>query len=122
MHFKTKINHRRYFPWSIGLTLLSLMLVRNSSEAIGIGVVYLATLINHLMLVEATTEMSLSGQDGRKSSGSKVAYLFIGKGLVLLIGLSLGVHFMGNRVVIAIINYVVQIFVLGTSVKNKGVS
>lgn len=49
---------------------------------------------------------------------TKVALLFVLKLLILFGALSLGIHLMGKRVLIPLLNYVVLIFVLGLSLKD----
>ena len=38
--------------------------------------------------------------------------------IILIMGLGIGVHFMGNKIIIALINYVIQIFILGFSIRR----
>jgi len=57
-------------------------------------------------------------QKGEFDKG-RVILFFMGKMLVLFLGISLGVHFMGNRIILAILNYVAQIFILGVSLKRN---
>ena len=48
----------------------------------------------------------------------RVFLLFVLKLLILFGALSLGIHLMGKRVLIPLLNYVVLIFVLGLSLKD----
>jgi uncharacterized membrane protein YccC len=49
----------------------------------------------------------------------RIIFLFVGKLVILFGALSLGVHLMGERVLMALINYVVLIFVLVVFGMNK---
>jgi len=48
----------------------------------------------------------------------QLVMMFLGKFIILLGALYLGWHFMGNRVIIPVINYVIHIFILTLS-SNK---
>ena len=65
------------------------------------------------MLVASLKEMLLPFVDTySRRSNKKIVLLFVGKLVILFGSLSLGVHLMGKRVLIPLINYVVLIFVL----------
>lgn len=49
-----------------------------------------------------------------------LVFYFLGKITIIFAGLSLGVHFMGDKVIIPLINYILQIFILVLSMRKTG--
>ena len=116
MRIKTKINFKKYFSLAIASTLFCLAFARSKLEILAIIVLFVATCINQLMLLEAVTEMVTPVLDqGGVLRKWKIVALFVGKLLLLFSALGFGIHIMGGRVIIPVLNYVVQIFVLGIS-------
>lgn len=119
MQSKTKINLKIFIPASIILTLVSISFCRNSIEVIVTLGVYLATLANLYMLYQVGDAMRLSVAENNKISKTIIAIFFILKMFIILGSLTLGIHFIGNRIIIAILNYVLQIFALGFSLMQS---
>ncbi|HLE11950.1 MAG: hypothetical protein A2504_06430 [Bdellovibrionales bacterium RIFOXYD12_FULL_39_22] len=117
MQLKAKINYPKYFILSAPSTAIAMSLAKNSVELAVIMGIYLITIINQLMLVRGT-ENYLSKISGGPKGNLGILLLIIGKMAVLLFGISLGVHFMGKRVIIPLLNYVILIIVLAYSVKK----
>jgi hypothetical protein len=71
------------------------------------------------MLVGSVEEM-VQGAAGvePRDSGSQIL-MFLGKTVLLLVVLSFGVHIMGKRIIIPLLNYIVQIFILYFSFRQK---
>ncbi|MFI5390481.1 MAG: hypothetical protein ACHQYQ_03895 [Bacteriovoracales bacterium] len=113
MNLTGRINFGRYFLLSIPTTLVALAFARGVNEVLAILVIYLATILNQLLLVEGVFELVGA------SNKTKVILLFLLKVAILFGALAFGVHLMGKRVIIPLLNYVVIIFVLGISLKNK---
>jgi hypothetical protein len=113
MNLTGRINFGNYFLLSIPTTLVALAFARGVNEVMAILVIYLATILNQLLLVEGVFELVGA------SNKVKVVILFLLKMAILFGALALGVHLMGKRVIIPLLNYVVIIFVLGISLKNK---
>ena len=113
-----KINLKKYLFLTILTTLLSMIFTQGVYEKIGIVCVYIGTVINHIMLLEAVL---LVVDLGNKKDVDKIQLLtmFVGKFAVLFGALYLGWHFMGNRVFIALLNYVVHIFFLTLCSKKE---
>ena len=83
-------------------------------------VVYIGTLINKFMLVEGVRGLIETFLDAKsKPRTKKVILLFVGKLVIIFGTLSLGVHLMGKRVLIPLINYVILIFILVIFCVNK---
>ncbi len=118
-----KINFNKFFTISIIPTVLCFALAKSFSEIIAITVVYIATVIYLFMFAEAIYQLTGMYKEGeRNAPKGKVAILFVGKLVILISALIFGVQIMGSRIIIPVINYIIQIFVLGVSSNknNKG--
>jgi hypothetical protein len=91
-----------------------MVFAQGAKEVIAIFIIYLATAINQFLLVEGVLELF-----ERKALKKKVIALFLLKMAILAAALYLGVHLMGKRVIIPLLNYIVLIFVLGVSLNGK---
>lgn len=82
--------------------------------------VYLATLVNFWMLINIIEYLALSVKLGNKEKINKwkVSGFFVGKLLALLIALTLSIQIMGDKLLIPVLSYVSQIFVLGVSLRR----
>ncbi|TDJ05273.1 MAG: hypothetical protein E2O68_06745 [Deltaproteobacteria bacterium] len=122
MKFAKKINLKKYLLSSVLTTGIALAFAQNSTEIIAILVIYLATILNQFILVEVIMEMVSERKNDLsrtyRVNKTKVALLFVLKLLILFGALSLGIHLMGKRVLIPLLNYVVLIFILGLSLKD----
>ena len=113
MRLKTELNLRRYILFSLPSTALCIALCRTWIDVLAVFIVYFGTVLNQIMLVASLREMLLPFIDTKsRKSNKKIVLLFVGKLVILFGSLSLGVHLMGKRVLIPLINYVVLIFVL----------
>ena len=121
MLVKTKINYKKYLILSIIVFLLSAFFLKTSKEYLATFIVFIAALINQLILIEIVFQLLNSRLAESKVSGLKLAFLFILKIGIIFGALSFGVHLMGNRIIIPVINYCIQIFVLIFSVKRQEV-
>jgi hypothetical protein len=113
MFLTRRINFKKYLLLSLPTTLVTLVFVHSVKDVIAILIIYLGTILNQLLLVEGV--FGLVGA----SNKSKVFSIFILKIAILFGALALGVHLMGKRVIIPLLNYIVLIFVLGVSLKNN---
>ena len=113
MRLRTELNLKRYLLFSLPSTALCVALCKNWVEVLAVLTVYLGTILNHIMLVASLKELLIPFVDTESQrSTKKIVLLFVGKLVILFGSLSLGVHLMGKRVLIPLINYVVLIFVL----------
>jgi hypothetical protein len=64
------------------------------------------------MFVGASMLFSEEIRIGGKIDKVKVVVFFLLKFILLFAALTLGVHFIGNRIILGLLNYVLQIFVL----------
>ncbi len=116
MLIKSKIDLKKFFLISITTTIVFCLFSRDMADVLTIIAVYAATLLHLFMLSEAVYELTL-GKDG--GNRKKIVFLFIGKFAVLALALTLGVQIMGSRIIIPVLNYVFQIFVLTLSFYKK---
>ena len=113
MRLRTELNLKRYILFSLPSTAICLALCRSWIEVLGVFLIYFGTVLNQIMLVASLREMLLPFVDTESQrSNKKIVLLFVGKLVILFGSLSLGVHLMGKKVLIPLINYVVLIFVL----------
>ena len=113
-----RINLTRYLILTAMTTCIAIYLCKNSNELIGILVVYSATIINHLLLVEGGLQLT-DAASGKKIDKFDIILVFIGKFALLIGAIYLGWQFMGNRVFIPMVNYLIQIFILVFSYKKE---
>lgn len=113
MKITDRVNFQKYLLLSLVTTLITLLFTRGAMEVVAVLIIYLATILNQLLLVEGVLELTGA------SKKTKVFLIFIIKLPLLFGALALGVHFMGKRVIIPLLNYIVIIFVLGYSLRNK---
>ena len=78
--------------------------------------VNLATLVN-IFLIIFVVERILFDLGGNKSKGL-LAGVFVAKTIILLLAFVVGVHFVGDRIILSVINYAVQILVLSIFLYN----
>lgn len=94
-------------------------LAQSYLDVAGILTVYLAACINQFILVKFVRDVFADSTDEQRKKTDKldIVGLFIFKIFILVAGISLGVLFMGDRVIIPVINYVIQMFILVYSLK-----
>lgn len=115
-----KINFKKYVILSIVLLSISYFLARNIAEVKVMFTIFLAACLNQWMLVRGVQKITnvASGKEEKDNWG--IILMFIGKVIVLIVALILGVQIMGKRVIIPVLIYVLQIVVLYLSMKNTG--
>ncbi|MCO4793102.1 MAG: hypothetical protein KC493_05300 [Bacteriovoracaceae bacterium] len=115
MRIKTKINFKKYFGFTLLTTAFCCFFARDIQDIYGIITVYIAAVLNQFMLIELVLSLTESEEEMTKKRKWTLLGMAVGKMALLFGGISLGVHFMGNRVIIPLLNYVIQIFLLGVS-------
>ncbi|MBT7611497.1 MAG: hypothetical protein HN576_17180 [Bacteriovoracaceae bacterium] len=119
MLFVTKINLKRYLILIILSTATCFYFAENRQEIIGITIAMLFTTISQLALTEAVCLLTdMTSNLSEKQKKKKLIIFMILKLFFLFLGLGLGVHFMGKRVIIPVINYILQISALGVSLRT----
>ena len=106
-----KIKLLRYFVLTILSTLVALFFNRNVNEVYGILIVYVGTILNHYLLLEAGDNVVKIAR-GQKIDKFSLITILVGKFTILIGAIYLGWHLMDDRVFIPMLNYLVQIFIL----------
>ena len=117
MQFLKKINLKKYFVLSLISTGFCIALVwPNNDQILGICLFYVFTLINQGFLAAAVYDMFWAKKNNaKKLNALKVPALFVGKFVILILAVTLSVHFMDKNILIPLINYVIQIIILALS-------
>jgi hypothetical protein len=119
MLFVKKINLKKYFALTIVSTAFCFYFAENQQEFIGISIAMLFTAISQLALTEAVCLLTdMSSNLTEKQKKKKLIIFMVLKLFFLFLGLALGVHFMGKRVIIPVLNYILQISALGVSLRS----
>ncbi len=120
MHISEKISLRKYALLSTLLLGAVYFLARDMSELKVMLLVFLAACLNQWMLVIGVQKITNAAAGKEESDKLGLLILFIGKVIVLLVALVLGVQIMGKRIIIPVLIYVLQIVVLYLSMKKSG--
>lgn len=121
MELIKKIDHKLFWPISLVSTLFFCLFARNLTEVLTIFFVYVATLIS-LYLLMLIMHGVMFDPEVRTSGRLNKSRLFLNMFfhvLFLFGSIGIGVHFMGNRIILAVLNYVIQIFVLGIGLRKN---
>ena len=119
MPIRKKINLKRYFIYLILHLVLTYFFVQSIAEFGIILLVFVATVLNQWMLIDSVEALVRGVVNKDNPATTKIVLMFLGKTILLMIALSFGVHIMGKRVIIPLLNYVVQIFILYFSFKRR---
>ncbi len=111
-----KIDFRKYLPLSILPYVGEVIFERTIDVLIACLVIYVSVVISQMMLVSGANKM-LGATQG--TNRLPIVAMFIGKAIVLFLGIAIGVHFIGNKVIIPVIFYIYQIFILVVSLKRN---
>ncbi len=120
MHISEKISLRKYALLSTLLLGAVYFLARDMSELKVMLLIFLAACLNQWMLVIGVQKITNAAAGKEESDKLGLLILFIGKVIVLLVALVLGVQIMGKRIIIPVLIYVLQIVVLYLSMKKSG--
>jgi hypothetical protein len=120
MPLRKRINLKIFIPFSVLIAAASLYFATNTTDVYVILGIYLATLVNLFLLLSVIQKIVEIGTATEPVEYSKLnlALIFVAKMAVIFLALSIGVHFMGKRIIIPLLNYVFQIFVLGVSLRR----
>jgi hypothetical protein len=107
-----KINLVKYLILSSLLLIAIYLLAKNSTEIKVMLVVFCAACLNQWMLVNVVRAASQNAANGTPVNKFNMVAMIIGKVFLLIAALSFGVQIMGNRIIIPVLIYVLQIIVL----------
>ena len=117
MHIRQKNDLLKYAALTTLSVIPSLFFLKNITEWIIVLCVPFLVFLNHLLLVEVVVDITQPEITPEEEKFSP-AFMFIAKFIILIAALTFGVHFMGKRIIIPVLNYVVQIFILYFSFKK----
>lgn len=112
MQFLKKIDLKTFIPLSLLTTAIFLFFVNGTNEILVVLVIYLATLVNLSLLISLLMgmfEMKLSGSEIKPLN---IITMFILKLIIMFAALTWGIHLIGNRIIVPLINYILQILIL----------
>ncbi|MBK23822.1 MAG: hypothetical protein CME70_07445 [Halobacteriovorax sp.] len=121
MPLRKRINLKIFVPLSLVTTTGLVFFSQSTAETLVILGVYVATLLNLFLLMSVIQKIVEIGTATEPVDYSKIklALIFVAKMAVIFLALTIGVHFTGKRIIIPLLNYVIQIFVLGVSLKRS---
>lgn len=59
------------------------------------------------------------GATASKANTSGIVFMFLGKILLIFGALSLSVHFIGNKILVPLLNYIIHIFILAYALRDQ---
>ncbi|RPJ72060.1 MAG: hypothetical protein EHM20_14150 [Alphaproteobacteria bacterium] len=117
MRISEKVNFKKYAIYSAIILSLGIFLSRTAEEVWVMIVVFAAACGNQWLLVKSVGEMTEKAATGAAANGFKLSVMSIGKFALIVAALSFGGHIMGNRIIIPLLIYILQIAVLYLSFK-----
>jgi len=121
MHLVKKIDHKVFWPLSLSVTFAFCLFGNGVTEVFTIVSVYMATLVSLFLLMFIMYSIMKDPEvkaTGKFDKGRLIFYMLLHV-LFLFGSIGIGVHFMGNRIILAVLNYVSQIFVLGIGLRKN---
>ncbi len=121
MELIKKIDHKLFWPVSLIITMIFCLFARGITEIIVVFSIYVATLISLFLLMYIMHVVIFDQKALRERKIDKMKlFLYMMLHILFLFGsIGLGVHFMGNRIILAVLNYVAQIFVMGFGLRKN---
>ena len=108
-----RVNFKRFFLFSLPITLITLYFANSTKEIFLFLLMYLATLIYVLMFSEAIFNMTNKYKDDAEQVSNKyIATLFVLKLVILVAAILYSVQTLSTRIIIPILNYIIHIFIL----------
>jgi len=116
MHTGAKIDFRKYIFLSTILLIASWYMARSMAEFYVMITVFVAACLNQWMLVSVVNDVTRNAADGAEVDKGNLIMMVIGKVFIVIVALIFGVQIMGNRIIIPVLIYVLQIAVLYLSI------
>lgn len=117
---KNRINKTKYLILSfLTVGIILLIFSRSINEGLVIGSIFLASVLNQLMLLNGLNMVfEFQGRKPTKWEVIKVAFLMSGKTIILGVAFYMGIHFIKDRIIVALFIYTVQLANLFFSIKR----
>ena len=122
MELRERVDLKFFAIASVLVHGASCIFVANLTEFLILSFVYLSVLFSFyllLRLVEKLMQSQLEKSVKIHLNTFSMLQMTIGHLALLIFSLSIGVHFIGNRIIIALINYSIQIFILGFALRKN---
>jgi hypothetical protein len=119
MLIRERINLKKYFSLSFLLLSLSYFICNGPKEFLVVLIVFAGVVINQWLLVSSVNKLIKKTLNNESTSNFTIIASMFFKTIILVIAITFGVHFIGNRIIIPILIYIVQIFVLYLSLRSK---
>lgn len=119
MQFLKKIDLKVFIPLSVGVTILFGFICNNTNEVLVLAAVYLATLVNLALLLNLLMNMFELKMSGGEIKAINLLTMFILKLIIMFAALTWGIHLVGNRIIIPLINYILQILILTYAMRRN---
>ena len=121
MELIKKIDHKIFWPLSLLSTAVFLLFCKSWLEVIVLFGIYFSTLLSFYALMAIMHGMINDPEIRRngKFDKGRFAFLIICHALFLFGSIGLGVLFVKKRIILAVLNYVMQIFVLGIGLRKN---
>lgn len=119
MELRKKINHKVFITCSLASVIITSLFLKNFNQYIGHATFYVCVLVSFYFLLRAVSSLIVEGAKNQKVNIPTMFKLMFLHLIILIIGLGIGVLFMGNTIIIGLINYIIQIFVLGLSMRKS---
>ena len=112
MHTGAKIDFRKYVFFSAILLVASYYLARSMAEFYVMLTVFIAACLNQWMLVNIVKGVTENAATGGPVDKLNMIIMIVAKVVIVIAALTFGVQIMGNRIIIPVLIYVLQIAVL----------
>ena len=119
MQFLEKIDLKLFLPLSLATTIGFGIFCGNTNEALVLVVIYVATLINLALLISLLMKMFELKLSGGEIKPLNIITMFILKLIIMFAALTWGIHLIGNRIIIPLINYILQILILTIAMRKS---
>ena len=117
MGLKEKINLPLLIGSHLLISIVLVFLAKNRLELIVFFSILIATLLNQYLLARGVEKMFNASKENEKATGMTLVF-FLSKFIILFAAMGLGVHFIGNRIIVPILVYIAQLFILLFSLKK----
>ena len=116
-----KLDFKRFFSLSLGVSVaLACVSIRSITELVVFLLNYWVILGYLFFLVKGGQGMFQAALNGQRHvSKSKILLLFAGKIFLIICALSLSVLFIGNKVLVPLLNYVIHLFILALALRSR---
>lgn len=121
MNINKIINLKKYFLFSLIPIVIVSLFLKGQNEYLGSLIIIGSAFLNQLTLALAVGELINHVKNHKETqsiSKKRMIFLFLFKFIILFLGLYFGFQFMGKRIILPLLAYVVMIFCLALSIRK----